>query len=259
MHFFKKGKAFFITMLVVLLFPGVIANAAGYTVSSRDSLYKIAKIYNTTSNEIMKLNNLSNDLIYPGQKLIIPSSLYTVKNGDTLYLIAKNNGISLYSLRSVNNKWDDCIYPGQILELPGMTGDKNQLLQDLSGKGVITCSSFELDLLARLITAEADGEPYNAKVAVGGVVINRVKDSRFPGSINSVIYEKSYGYYQFTPVENGWINKQASLASKQAAYEALNGTDPSNGALYYFDESARNKWLWSKPIKARIGKMVYVY
>jgi len=110
-----------------------------------------------------------------------------------------------------------------------------------------------------LITAEAESEPYNAKVGVGGVVLNRVKDSRFPNSINGVIYEKSYGYYQFTPVENGWIHKPASEDAKRAAYDALHGSDPSNGAVYYFDDSATNKWLWSKPLAARIGRMVYVY
>lgn len=263
MSLLKKGKAFFATMLMVMIFPGTIASAASYTVSQGDSLYKIGKLYDTTSSELMKMNNLSSDLIYPGQKLIVTSSAYTVKSGDTLYLIAKNHGISLDSLRSTNNKWDDNIYPGQILKLPSGAGTNHQELKSQSNSSTINATipytANELDLLARLITAEADGEPYSAKVAVGGVVINRVKDSRFPNSINDVIYEKSYGYYQFTPVENGWINKPASPSSSQAAYEALNGSDPSNGALFYFDDSSKNKWLWSKPMKARIGKMVYVY
>ncbi len=90
------------------------------------------------------------------------------------------------------------------------------------------------------------------------MVINRIKSSQFPNSISSVIYQKSDGYYQFTPVVNGWINKPATEASKKAAKEALYGSDPSKGALYYFDDSATNKWLWSKPITARIGNMVYV-
>lgn len=259
MSLLKKAKAFSIAMLMVLIFPGTIANAASYTVIQGDSLYKIGKLYNTTSSELMKANNLSSDLIYPGQKLIIPSNEYTVKSGDTLYLIAKRHGITLNSLREANNKWDDSIYPGQVLKLPGATAEKSQPVQILSNNAIAEYSAYELDLLARLITAEAESEPYSAKVAVGGVVINRIKDSRFPNTIKDVIYEKSNGYYQFTPVENGWINKPASQSSNQAALEALNGSDPSNGALFYFDDSATNKWLWSKPIKARIGRMVYVY
>jgi len=271
MGLLKKGKAFFATMLLVMIFPGTIASAASYTVSQGDSLYKIGKLYNITSSELMKTNNLPSDLIYPGQKLIVPSSAYTVKSGDTLYIIAKNHFISLDSLRIANNKWDDNIYPGQILNLPSgaATSNKEQESQsysatsnatsNITNNATIPYSAYELDLLARLITAEADSEPYSAKVAVGGVVVNRVEDSRFPNSITDVIYEKSYGYYQFTPVENGWINKPASQSSNQAAYEALNGSDPSNGSLFYFDDSSKNKWLWSKPIKARIGKMVYAY
>ncbi|NLY18372.1 MAG: LysM peptidoglycan-binding domain-containing protein [Clostridiaceae bacterium] len=259
MFFSRKAKAFCITMLMVFIFSGTIANAASYTVVQGDSLYKIGKLYNTTSSEIVKANNLTNDLIYPGQKLIIPSAEYTVKSGDTLYLIAKRHDVTLDSLRIANNKWDDYIYPGQVLKLPHGNAGKNRPIQNATNKSVVQYTPYELDLLARLITAEADSEPYNAKVAVGGVVVNRVKDSRFPDTIKDVIYEKSYGYYQFTPVENGWINKPASQSSVQAAKEALDGSDPSNGALFYFDDSSTNKWLWSKPIKAWIGKMVYVY
>ena len=253
----KKSIGFFITILMVLLISTNLANASSYTVTSGDSLYKIGKLYNTTSSELMKANGLSSDLIYPGQTLIIPSAYYTVKSGDTLFLIAKRHGISLDSLRRANKKWDDIIYPGMVLNIPNAAINQEPKIQ--SDTGTIPYSTYELDLLARLITAEADGEPYSAKVAVGGVVINRVKDSRFPNSINDVIYGKSYGYYQFTPVENGWINKPASQSSTKAAKEALGGNDPSNGALFYFDDSSKNGWLWSKPMKARIGNMVYVY
>lgn len=258
MYFFKKARAIIVTVLACMVLPYTVAGAASYTVSQGDSLYLIGKRYDTTVSAIKKANNLSGDLIYPGQILVIPSSVYTVKSGDTLYLIAKRNGITLNSLRTANNKWDDTIYPGQVLKLPEGTSSGNNVTVS-SYSGVIPYSSGELDLLARLITAEAESEPYSAKVAVGAVVVNRVKDPRFPNSINDVIYEKSYGYYQFTPVENGWIYKPASESSKKAANEVLKGSDPSNGAVYYFDDSTTNKWLWSKPIKARIGRMVYVY
>lgn len=128
-----------------------------------------------------------------------------------------------------------------------------------SRKPRIPYSKSDLDLLARLITAEAVAEPYKAKVAVGSVIINRIKSHIFASSIISVIYQKIDGYYQFTPTLNGWINKPATADSKKAAYEALNGSDPSKGALYYFDDSTTNTWLWSKSIKARIGKLVFAY
>ncbi|MCR1933318.1 cell wall hydrolase [Clostridium tepidum] len=228
--------------------------AGDYKVISGDSLYKIGKLFNISSDTIMKHNNLSGSTIYPGQVLDIPCKTYTVKSGDSLFLISKAQGIDLYNLRKANNKWDDIIYPGQVLNLPGIGNNTT----NSAAKPVINYTESDLDLLSRLITAEAQNQPYNAQVAVASVVINRIKSSEFPNSILTVIYQKSDGYYQFTPVENGWINKPATETSKKAAKEALYGSDPSKGALYYFDDSATNKWLWSKPITARIGNMVYV-
>jgi len=255
MFFSRKAKAFIITFLVALLLPSTASFAASYTVAKGDSLYTIGKLFNTTSDTLMKENKLSSTLIYPGQKLNVPSSEHTVSSGDTLHLIGKWYEVTLDSLRKANNKWDDIIYPGQKLLIPAV----KQGSVMLSNKSEIQYTTADHDLLSRLITAEADGEPYNAKVGVGAVVINRVRDSRFPDTIKDVIYEKSYGFYQFTPVENGWIYKPASEDAKRAAYDVLNGADPSKGAVYYFDDSATNKWLWSKPLATKIGKMVFVY
>ncbi|SHF40194.1 LysM domain-containing protein [Caldanaerobius fijiensis DSM 17918] len=267
----KKARVFLATVSLSLTLVQT-AYAGTYKVVAGDSLYKIGNLFNTTASTIMKYNNLKDTYIYPGQVLYVPSDTYTVKAGDSLYLIAKKYGISLYSLRKANNKWDDYIYPGQVLNIPGSTpttgssyvsDNGNSVYQEPSRgsvyRGVITYSLSDLDLLARLITAEADGEPYEAKVGVGAVVINRVKDYRFPNTISDVIYEKTDGYYQFTPVENGWINKPASEEAKKAAYDALHGSDPTHGALFYFDDSATNSWLWSQPIAARIGRMVFTY
>lgn len=186
----------------------------------------------------------------------VSAKSYTVESGDSLYFIAKDNGISLASLRKANDKWDDLIYPGQRLSLPdvGRNSNTGSYL-----KKSTSYSQYEIDLLARLITAEADSEPFKAKVGVGAVVLNRVKDLNFPNTIKDVIYAKDDRFYQFTPVENGWIYKPASPDSRKAAIAAMNGYDPTNGALYYFDDSATNKWLWSKPIALRIDKMVYTY
>lgn len=254
----KKVKAFFAVLVLSSLVP-TFAGAATYTVAKGDSLYKIGQLFGTTSSSIMNQNGLKSTVIYPGQKLNISADVYTVQKGDTLYLIAKKYGISLNSLRKANSKWDDMIYPGQNLVIPETSSNTGSVTASAASKGTIQYTQSDLDLLARLITAEANNQPYTAKVAVGAVVVNRVKDSRFPNTISGVIYEKSYGYYQFTPVQNGMINKPASQDALKAAYAALNGTDPTNGALYFFDSSATNKWLWSKPIALRSGNMVYVY
>lgn len=253
---FSKLKKLFIsasTAVVLGLMLNHSAYAATYTVVSGDSLYKIGNLFKTTSSIIMKENNLSSSSICPGQVLKVPGDTYTIKSGDTLSKIASRYGISLYSLRRANNKWDNLIYPGQKLYLPGV------VLSTQAAPAVIPYTSSDLDLLARLIRAEAENQPYNAKVAVGAVVVNRVQSSNWPNTIREVIYQKAGGYYQFTPVLNGTISRPASDMDLKAAYAALHGADPTNGAMFYFDDSTTNQWLWSKTMAARIDRMVFVY
>ena len=259
--FKRRAAALLAGVLLSTMLLASTAYGASYTVAKNDSLYKIGLLFNTSAGTIMADNKLSGSGIYPGQVLYVKSGTYTVKSGDSLYLIANRLGITVDTLRRINNKWDNMIYPGQQLNIPYTAGSTttNYSTAPATGKAVISYTSAELDLLARLVTSEAESEPYAAQVAVAAVVVNRVQSDIFPNTISSVIYQKSDGFYQFTPVENGWINKPTTQQARNAALEALNGSDPSNGALYYFDDSATNKWLWSKPIKARIGHMVYVY
>jgi N-acetylmuramoyl-L-alanine amidase len=253
----KKVKCFLaaVVLSALILIPNV-AGAASYSVVRGDSLYTIGQLFGTTPAKLMNDNGLRSSVIYPGQKLEVPANSHTVHNGDTLYLISKWYGVSLASLRKANGKWDDLIYPGQKLVIPA---SKSVSVSSAPTNAVIPYTQADLDLLARLITAEAENQPFQAKVAVGAVVVNRVKDSRFPNTISGVIYERSGGYYQFTPVQNGMINKPAIEEAKKAAYKALHGADPTNGALFFFDDSATNKWLWSKPLALWSGNMVFVY
>ena len=93
-------------------------------------------------------------------------------------------------------------------------------------------STSDLQLMARAINGEARGEPYEGQVAVGAVILNRVKDSKFPNTIAGVIYQ-----------------------AVKAARDALNGWDPTGGAIYYFNpNTATNKWIWSRPLIKTIGK-----
>ncbi|MGI6777328.1 MAG: LysM peptidoglycan-binding domain-containing protein [Acetivibrionales bacterium] len=262
MFYLKKAKTFMVTAGISLCLFFILSNtasAAPYTVRQGDTLYQLGKLFNISASVIKQNNKLSSNMIYPGQVLDIPCATYTVKRGDTLYLIATRNGVSLNSLRKANNKWDNYIYPGQRILIPGKASAVSANPSRGSvARGVIPYTSSDVDLLSRLIMAEAENQPYNAKVAVGAVVVNRVQSSEFPDSISDVIHQRISGYYQFTPVENGWINRAASQDAINAAYDALRGVDPSNEALFYFDDSSTNKWLWSKPVTAWIGRMVFV-
>ena len=116
-----------------------------------------------------------------------------------------------------------------------------------------TTSISDVQLMARAINGEARGEPYEGQVAVGAVILNRVKDSRFPNSISGVIYQPG----AFTAVSDGQINASISEGSTvyKAAQDAMNGWDPTGGCVYYFNPStATNKWIWSRPLIKTIGK-----
>ncbi len=112
-------------------------------------------------------------------------------------------------------------------------------------------NSSNVNLLARLIYGESRGEPYTGQVAVGAVVMNRVKSSSFPNSISGVIYQSG----AFDAVSDGQINLTPDTNAKKAAQDAINGWDPSYGAIYYFNPAtATNKWIWSRPMTITIGK-----
>ena len=111
----------------------------------------------------------------------------------------------------------------------------------------------DIQLMARAINGEARGEPYEGQVAVGAVILNRVKDSKFPNSISGVIYQPG----AFTADSEGQINqpiKEESTVYK-AAQEDIYGWDPTGGCIYYFNpQTATNKWIWSRPHVKTIGK-----
>ncbi|KHD37563.1 cell wall hydrolase [Clostridium acetobutylicum] len=106
-------------------------------------------------------------------------------------------------------------------------------------------------LLARLINGEARGEPYAGQVAVGATVINRTKNPKFPSTIAGVIYQPG----AFTAIVDGQIHATMEPSSIRAARDALNGWDPSGGAIYYFNPAtATSGWIWSRPLIIIIGK-----
>ena len=122
-----------------------------------------------------------------------------------------------------------------------------------SGIGQTEQSDIDEDLylLASAIHGEARGEPYEGQVAVGAVILNRVSSEDFPNSIAEVVYQRG----AFDAVRDGQITLTPNDTAFRAAQDALNGWDPSYGAIYYFNPStATNKWIWSRPMTITIGK-----
>lgn len=137
--------------------------------------------------------------------------------------------------------------------------EKNKLNNDEVLKEEKTSYSEEdIDLLARLVHAEAKGEGYNGKVAVAATVLNRVESDAYPETIKGVIYEYNYGY-QYCPVRNGQINRPTDEQSRKAVREALRGKDPTGGALSFYNPAkSYNRWIRNRPYAATIGNHVFV-
>lgn len=160
----------------------------------------------------------------------------------------------------------DGIYGSQTVSAVKSFQKKNRLTVDgiagtqtLKAMGITSSSSSSsssnnssnVNLLARVVYGEARGEPYTGQVAVAAVVLNRVKSSKFPNSISGVVYQNG----AFDAVADGQINMTPDATAKKAAQDALNGWDPSYGAIYYFNpNTATNKWIWSRPMTVTIGK-----
>lgn len=146
------------------------------------------------------------------------------------------------------------------LKVDGVAGT-----QTLNAMGIFTSSASgggasaspneaNVELLARVINGEARGEPYEGQVAVGAVVLNRVDHPSFPNSISGVVYQKG----AFTAVDDGQINAQMYASSRRAARDALNGWDPTNGAIYYYNpRTATNQWIRTREVICTIGEHVF--
>lgn len=275
----KKFKSFKSILLTTSLTVGISlfssnAYAATYTTVSGDSLFKISRIFNTSITSLMNDNELTSTNLNIGQHLYVPCKTHTVQKGESLFIISQMYRIPMETLRRANNIYTDYLDIGQMLNIPvklstTCSAEPSTTSSSVSSSTTNTTptsvtnpsaySASDLDLLSRLLTAEAQSEQYDAKVAVGAVVINRVKSGLFENSISGVIYQKIDGYYQFTPVLNGWINKPADADSIKAAKAALSGVDPTKGALFYFDNTSTNKWLLSRQVSIVIDNMIFTY
>lgn len=126
----------------------------------------------------------------------------------------------------------------------------------VAGEGVgkvPKANEADIQLLARAINGEARGEPYEGQVAVGAVILNRVRSPLFPKTISGVIYQPG----AFTAVADGQINVPIDTKSTvhKAANDAMNGWDPTNGCIYYWNPAtATSKWIWSREVQIEIGK-----
>ena len=142
----------------------------------------------------------------------------------------------------------------QGLSQDGVAGPSTLKRLGISIGSIPAATQNNVYLLARIISAEARGEPYSGQVAVGAVILNRVEHPSFPDTLSGVIYQEG----AFTAIVDGQFNEPISDSAYQAARDALNGQDPSGGAIYYYNpDRAISKWIRTRPVIKRIGKHLF--
>jgi len=174
---------------------------------------------------------------------------YYVGPGDTLYDLARDFSTSIGTILALNDKENSFLRSGERIKLPTHNLTSHQILNQ-------RVSKQELNLLARAIHGESRGEPYLGQVAVAAVIINRVLSHQFPDNFAQVIYQGG----QFSAVSDGQINLTPNQTSYRAAREALNGSDPTNGALYFYNPktATRVSFFEGRRVITKIGDHVFI-
>ena len=218
---FKSSiKYLIIVFAAFYIYLGVI-----YITNSSNELEETLSRYGSTGSEVTQIQTkLKNWGYYNGAI----DGIYGSKTYNAVKYFQRKNGLTV-----------DGIAGKDTLAAMGIYNNTN--------KGT---NAANVELLARIINGEARGEPYKGMVAVGAVVLNRVDSPKFPSTIAGVIYQSG----AFDAVSDGQINMTPTASAYNAARDALNGWDPSGGAIYYFNPAtATNKWIWSRPLTVVIG------
>ncbi len=276
-------------VLLVLVFTSFSQTATAstdtYTVKRGDTLWSISETYRIKVKTLQQLNNIKDHVIHIGQELKLPSTTendssirYVVQRGDSLWLLANRFETSVLSIKGLNNLSTDIIHIKQIINIPSpiqqdiVIADKNKSIQTSEFRSVrqiastvkskrISYTDEDYEWLARIIETEAGNQSYEGKVAVGSVVMNRVDYEWFPDNIQDVIFQKIGRVYQFSPVANGRIYRtKPSEDAYKAATAALNGEDPTHGALYFFNPRISNdRWIRTREVAVVIDDHRFAY
>ena len=224
-HFFKNKKKIIISCLLII---GMAVSI--FVAMTQDNIVEALSKYGSRGSEVRTIQEkLKRWGYYTGNV----DGIYGSQTTAAVKSFQKKNGLTVDGIAGTN------------------TLNAMGIYTSATTSSSSSSHSSDVNLLARLIYGEARGEPYTGQVAVGAVVLNRVKSSSFPNTIAGVIYQSG----AFDVVSDGQINLTPDSTAKKAAADALNGWDPTYGSIYYFNPStATNKWIWSRPHTITIGK-----
>lgn len=225
---FKKEKKKKIAFIILMI---AIISLILYNVFFENNIILALSKYGSRGSEVTQIQTkLKRWGYYKGNV----DGIYGSQTLSAVKLFQKKNGLAV-----------DGIAGTKTLNAMGIYNSSN------SGSSSSSSNSTNLNLLSRLVYGEARGESYAGQVAVAAVVLNRVKHSSFPNTVSGVIYQSG----AFDAVSDGQINMTPDSTARKAAQDAINGWDPSYGAIYYFNpNTATNKWIWSRPMTVTIGK-----
>lgn len=227
---FKQKSIRMLQLLIVLLLCLITITALKNSERSQAAAQPTLSRYGSSGTEVKQIQQKLKDL-----------GMYTGA-ADGVYGTATKNAVKAFQ-KSVG------------LTADGVAGKSTLLYLGLGGgSGYGKYSQNEYYLIARIISAEARGEPYVGQVAVGAVILNRVASPSFPNTVAGVVYQPG----AFSCLDNGQVDQPVASSSYRAAQEALNGWDPTSGALYYYNPAtARSAWIRKRPIMLTIGKHVF--
>jgi N-acetylmuramoyl-L-alanine amidase len=209
-------------ILVNLMIIAMLLNSGGAHALSK---------YGSTGSEVTQIQQRLQELGYdPGAA----DGIYGTRTKNAIICFQRDYGLS-----------DDGIAGPKTLAALGLTGGGGS-----GGGSYGGFSESDVQLLAKIISAESRGEPYQGQVAVGAVIMNRIAHPSFPNTLSGVIYQEG----AFSCLYDGGINAPVADSAYQAAREAINGSDPTGGAIYYYNPAkTTNKWIWSRQVIAVIG------
>ena len=181
-------------------------------------------------------------------------------NGNADGVFGAGTKAAVVAFQKKNGLKADGVVGASTYKALGMTGSYNVLVgQNTSGNtsntsGTNGFSSSDVYLLAKTIYAEGRGEPYTGQVAIAAVILNRIRSPQFPNTVSGVVYQK----HAFTAVTDGQINLTPNETAMKAARDAINGWDPTGGALYYYNPAvATSAWIFDRQTVTVIGKHVF--
>lgn len=211
-----------VIILVNLMIMAMLLNSGGTKALSK---------YGSTGSEVTQIQQRLQELGYdPGTA----DGIYGTRTKNAVISFQRDYGLS-----------DDGIAGPKTLEALGLSGGGGS-----GGGNYGGFSESDIQLLAKIISAESRGEPYQGQVAVGAVIMNRIAHPSFPNTLSGVIYQEG----AFSCLYDGGVNAAVADSAYQAAREAINGSDPTGGAIYYYNPAkTTNKWIWSRQVVAVIG------